>query len=503
VSAQLQTVHVRVNDAATGQPTAAYLRLTDLEGRYYAPFGRLSTFPTGIGVDVGGGNVMVCDEAFAVIDGTCEVRLPVGPVRLEAFKGGPYRPVSRELVLGAGKMALRVDLERWADPSRDGWYAGDTLAFFLSPHAALLEAAAQDLHVVNLLASAFSGPALLNLLAFSGQQPALEASGRLVVVNTFNRHFVLGALALLNCHRVVYPLTFGGDQGPDDWTLADWCDQCHRKGGLVVAADFFSSRRWERGEVIADLLLGKVDALDWVGAWVAGEKATSELLPAWYQLLNCGVRVPLVAGSSKDCNGELLGRPRTYARLLPGQEFSYPAWVEAVRGGRTYVTADVLLTFTVNGQDPGSLVSLPAENPLAHVRLEACGLRPFGKLEIIANGKVVAEKPFAVRREDEAASPISTILETDVPMENGGWLAARCGLRPAAHTSPIYVRTEGRSPPRDPDALAFVAQHLEDMGRWVETEGRFENDKQKQRLAGIFQSAKEVLAVALRAPRPL
>src|SRR5207247_343650 len=90
-----------------------------------------------------------------------------------------------------------------------------------------------------------------NLLAFSGQELALEfpgplistglmsfqeTPGTLVVVNTLNTHPVLGQLALLNTHRIVFPLRFGGSAGLDDWTLADWCDQCHRKGGLVTWA---------------------------------------------------------------------------------------------------------------------------------------------------------------------------------------------------------------------------------------------------------------------------
>ena len=47
MSGKLQTVHVRVNDAATGQPTPVRIRFEGPGGEYFAPFGRLTEFATG------------------------------------------------------------------------------------------------------------------------------------------------------------------------------------------------------------------------------------------------------------------------------------------------------------------------------------------------------------------------------------------------------------------------------------------------------------------------
>jgi hypothetical protein len=488
-----QTVHVRVNDFGTGRPTPVLIRFTGPDDTSYAPFGRLTEFATGRGEDVGG-NVLFGDQGYACIDGNCEVRLPVGPIRVMAFKGPHYRPVAQEFVLGPGKMALRLSITRWADLAEEGWYSGDTQAFFLSPHAALLEAACQDVNVVNLLAlevrSSGRPPALPNLLAFSGQLPALETAGRLVAVNTLNEHPVLGQLALLNCHRIVYPLRFGSPQGFDDWMLADWCDQCHRKGGLVVAADFFRGERWKRGEIIADLLLKKVDALDVTGSWDTGPGSPTELLQPWYHLLNCGLRVPLVGGSGKDSNASLLGSTRTWAQLGPGEELTYKGWIEAVRAGRTFVSTWALLKFTVNGRGPGTVLDVPAGIRTVHVRAEVSGLGRFDKLEVLVNGLVAAEQDAVL----PGPSPNWMVLEADIPIEQSGWLAARCGGLPLAHTSPVYVHLEGRPLRPEPTALAFVQRHLEEMLQWVDREARVENDQQRQRLAGVFQSAQEALA---------
>jgi hypothetical protein len=208
----------------------------------------------------------------------------------------------------------------------------------LTPHAALLEAAAEDVAVVNLLV--WQCPSLWNIEAFSGQRPALESPGHLVAVNTTNVHERLGRLLLLNCHRVVYPLAAGGPEEPDDWTMADWCDQCHRKGGLVVGDGFFGNPGKLYGELPADVILGKVDALEMndqlENAEINSRLNPDSILDDWYRLLDCGFRVPLVNGSGKDCNLVPLGSNRTYARLQPGEELTYKNWIEAVRAGRTF-----------------------------------------------------------------------------------------------------------------------------------------------------------------------
>ena len=102
------TVHVRISDAATGKPTPVRLRLVDAGGVCRMPFGRQAEFALGPGEEVGG-QVRLGDTAFAYIDGVCEVQLPPGPIRVEVHKGPEYRSLSREVVLGPGKIALRSD----------------------------------------------------------------------------------------------------------------------------------------------------------------------------------------------------------------------------------------------------------------------------------------------------------------------------------------------------------------------------------------------------------
>ncbi len=510
----LQTVHVRVSDSASGRPTPVRVRFTDAEGQYFAPLGRLTQFSVGPNQDVGG-NVLIGLKPYAYIDGTCEIQLPPGPIQVYISKGPEYVPLHETVNLVAGKLALRFAIGRRTNLREQGWYSGDGRAHGLSPHAALLEAAAEDLAVVNLLVDEFpvldpyhkKVPTYPNLLAFSGQRPALDMPGHIVVVNTHNRHPELGSLGLLNCHRVVYPLSFGGRDGRDDWTLADWCDQCHRKGGLVVWTNTArESEHFVHGEPLADLSLGKVDAFE-IDFF---EDSPFDSLPRWYRLLNAGLRIPLIGSSGKDSNGKALGVMRTYARL-ESPKLTYKSWIEAVRVGRTFVTNGPLVQFTVNDAEPGCTLELPAPETV-RVMAEARGLTPLAKLELMVNGGVAAEQTAGERTAAEqtaagdsaAGDSCRARLEVELPIATTSWLAARCRGqeqildRPAnqrvfAHSSPVYVTVPGTAPPGGDEARRPLLADLDKMLLWARDPAR-SDPGQRQIWLDLFAAAARRLA---------
>ena len=476
----LQAVHVRVNDAATGKPTPVRLRITDAAGRYFAPFGHAAEFPVGPGEAVGG-DVVVGGQRWAYIDGACEIALPPEELTIDVRKGAEYRPLQTTVHLPAGKLALRFAVERWTDPRASGWYSGDTRAHNLPPHAALLEAAAEGLTVVNLLAyqapilasDGQSHPTYPNLAAFSGQQPCLERDCHLVVVNTHNRHPVLGRLGLLDCHRPVFPLTFGGSDATDDWSLADWCRQCHRKRGLVIWTDAFAGQVGHAGEALADAILDDVDAIEI-------DPTGPTRFRAWYHLLNAGIRVPLVGASAKDSNRTPLGAMRTYARLSDGHSFEWPAWVEAVKAGRTYVTSGPIVSFEVEGVGPGGVVRRRDRAAPLRVAFGASAVEPFDRVDVLADGNVVA-------------SGMGEGQHAEIPA--AAWVAVRCigGGHILAHTSPVYVECEGDPPQVDPASVEFVVSHLDRTRDWIESQGQFEKPKSRDHLVGILNAARQQL----------
>jgi len=497
----IRTVHLRVTDEGTGKPTPVRMRISGPAGECYPPLGRFAEFPLGRGEAVGG-QVLLGGERHYYIDGSCEVPLPTGvALHVAICKGLEYRPIRETVVLGSGQMALRFRLERWTDQRAEGWYAADSRAHFLTPDAALLEAQAEDIAVVNLLATVRDLPSqdgkvyhvTEGLEAFSGTEPAISDAGHVVAVNTFNTHPVLGCLALLDCHRPVFPLTFGGQHGTDDWALCDWCDQCHRKDGIVVWADVYRpDAGLPGGEGLIALLLKKVDALEF-----DARKRSQPLLPAWYRFLNAGLPVHAVAGSAKESNRIVLGGMRTYALLEHGEPLTYRGWIEAVRLGRTFVTNGPLLRFRVNGEPPGAKIDREVATGSFQIDAAAESWEKFDKLQLVANGEVIAES-------GASGSPCAAHIEADHHLPAGGWLAARCWssqkgeLYPPfplfAHSSPVFVPAPPGQSSRDLAAVGALREQVLATRDWIERVGRFEKPRSREHLLALADQALAVLA---------
>lgn len=495
----LQQVHLRVNEAATRQATPVRIRVTDGDGKYHAPLGRMTHFASGPNQEVGG-NVLLGGKPWAYIDGTCEINLPPGLVHVSIAKGPEFIPVETDVTLTPGKLALRFQIERWSDLRREGWHSGDTRVHFLPPHDALLEAQAEDVAFVHLLArqtqvtDSFgqAQPAIPNLLAFSGQAPCLQAPGHAVIVNTENYHSELGSLGLLHGHRVIHPLTFGGPLGVDDWTLADWCSQCHRKHGLVVwTRTLHESEDFDYGEPLVDLLLGEVDAFELDHF----EDSPFDALSLWYDLLNLGLRVPLAGASGKDGNGIALGTMRTYVHIPDVHEPTCKEWIDGLRAGRSFISNGPTLMFKVNDQLPGTVIS--AESGRIQVRASAQSLVPFDALQVLQNGSIIAEATAT-------GSPASASIEVEAPIAESCWLTARCKgpaqvfHRPAnqrifAHASPVYVNAPGA--PFQPNAAVAqrFAKEIERMIAWCQTKARCPTPQLRERLTAGFVKARQRL----------
>ncbi|VTR91949.1 Hypothetical conserved protein OS=uncultured planctomycete GN=HGMM_F09D09C15 PE=4 SV=1 [Gemmata massiliana] len=543
-------VHLRITDATTHRPVPVRVRITGPDGTPYAPLGRPAEFACGRNEDVGG-HLKLGRERWFYIDGACEVPLPAGvPLRVQAAKGPEWTPLDAATTLGAGQISLRFAIERWVDTRAEGWVTFDARSHFLSPHAALLEAQAEDLMTANVLATPLPVLALdantytttPNLLAFSGQAPALERNGHAVVVNTFNTHPVLGKVSLLNSHRPVFPLTFGGEDS-DDWGICDWCDQCHRKRGLVVWVDAFEPAGGiTGGEALVAAILGKIDAIE-----VCAKPRKSSLMPWVYRLWDAGVMVPLVGASGKDSNTVPLGAMRTYAGAtrqnpsptppLNGEGLKTEGSRESVVFGsappsflgkgvgglglafNSSPTPPGLLSGPVSrasrgpehGEElkpndssaPPSFTADPREAPLTGPeRTEAKGVGGLGSswLDAVRAGRTfVTTGPLltltvegshvsATSRSPLGAQRVEIVVNGEVvasgehaeaTVSEPGWVAARAaGGTGFAHTSPVVVG----EPTRKPDAVAALKGLIEQTQEWIETQGRFVYPKRKQAL---------------------
>lgn len=481
---QTLNVHVRVNDAATGQPTAVRIRFAGANGEYFPPLGRAAEFPTGRNEEVGG-SVFLGGKLYAYIDGACEVPLPTSvPLSVEITKGPAYLPIRQATTLGEGQLSLRFAIERWTDERFGGFVHADSRCHFIPPHAANLEAMAEGIDIANLLIAAQDYTSTdghmyrvtPNMTAFSGQSGALER----VYVNTFNVHPTLGHLALVNCHRPVFPFTFGHIDETDDWSLADWCDQCHRKKGLVIWCDPYRPESGMLGgESLVEAILGRVDAIE-----IDACDRKSPFLPTWYQLLNAGIRLPLVGGSGKDSNRNAIGSMRT---LTSATDRSYSEWIESVRRGATVASNGPFVGLRVNGQPFGG--PLTSSGATLQLEASAASLVPFERLELVVDGEVIAGVP------GRHGQITTAKIEFEQLRDNCEWIAARCWGPPRpdlypqgpvfAHTSPVFVSNSIRSA----EAVERFAREIAAVRQWVERDGRFTNPRRKEHLLSLCDAA--------------
>jgi len=478
----LQTVHLRVNDAATGRPTPARIRLSDASGRSYAPLGRMSAIDPS-GDPLTGGQVVLNGEPFAYIDGTCEVRLPPGSLRVQISKGLEYLPIDRTIDLTAGKLSLRLNLERLVDWRLEGWYAGDLRVHDLSPHAALLEGRAEGLGVVQLLARQTSR-GISNMLAFSGNRECLHEEDSFVAVNTLNKHSFLGTVALLHSHRPVFPL-LAGESGLE-WSVLDWCEQCHRKTGLVVWPDLPRCRETAlQGEALAAMLLGQIDALE-----VADLTSLEETLALHARLLQLGLTPSLVGASGKDSWTQALGSVRTYARLLPEQSLTADTWTEAVRQGRTFVTTGPLLSLAVAEQSPGGRLQVEAGTNLP-IQATAQSIQPFDRLQLLVDGEVQAET-------SATGQPWSARLQQSLRIDRPTWIACRCVGTAFAQSNPVWVDVPGVARSVQAETTAFFRRILESTRQWVLGVDRPVEPRLVQHWLAVLHRAARVIEEGLR-----
>ncbi len=477
-------VTVRITSA--GEATPARVRFVSADGRYLAPLGHRDEVNPGIFEDSGAGLVLGADT-FAYVPGEFRIDLPMGAVEVEVVKGFDHRPVRMTLDIVASMDTIDIALERPIDLRAAGWRTSDSHVHFLTPSTALLQAAAEDVTFVHLLATQL-GDYFINVpdLPFGSQQ---DPSGRhAVIVGTENRQNVLGHLALLGARPPVAPFASGG--APEgrigqevSQLLADWADECHAAGGLVVGAHF----PLPFAEIAADIVAGQIDALE---MQVFAPGLDNPCILEWYRFLNCGYRLPVLGGTDKMSAEVPLGAVRTYARLNPDAAPTFEAWSAAVRAGRTFATSGPVLELSVAGQEPGAVIALPAGGGRLEVHVRARAAQPvISAVELVVNGQVVAEQ---TSKEMAPGATADLALATTIDVRAGSWIAARSRsdqqihsaftTSMAAHTSPVYVEVLDHPLLVAEDAQSILAV-IDGTVRWLETIAAIDDPAVRARMA--------------------
>ncbi len=478
-------VRGKVVDGASGRPVPARLAFRSKDGHYIPPYGHRTEVNTAWFQDYGA-DLQLGQSPFAYVDGNFQIELPAGEVFVELSKGFEYDAVRQRIMIAPDQREVELRLSRMTDWRAKGWVTADTHVHFLSPSTALLEAQAEGVNLVNLLAAQWGD--LYTNVGDLHHGPLLSKDGEtLVSIGTENRQHLMGHLGLLGGHgEPVFPMSADGPSeghiGDPMWSsMSDWADACRKREGLVVAVHFPSPN----AEMAAEIVRGKVDALELNPREDGSFRSIA--FQDYYRYLNCGYRVAAAGGTDKMAAQTPVGGNRTYA-YIGGAEFSFANWAEAVRAGRTFSTTGPLLDFRVDGRMPGSEIRLRTGSGSLEVHATATSYVPFHRLEIVFNGKVIFS------REDAAGTRNMALKET-VRVKGPGWLAARCSSRlrtprfgVAAHTSPVYCVVPGEEAFSAP-AAAYFLRLIEGTQLYVENLATRPGQAQFERIRQVLREA--------------
>jgi Tol biopolymer transport system component len=465
-------LRIRVVDAATGRPVPARVAVETPDGRAWAPD---DAWRHG-------------DEAFDRAErrfeysyfhtaGESVVVVPAGAATVEVTRGLEYRPVRRTVEVPAGGVRdLRVGLERLADLPARGWWSGDLHvhmnyggAYRNTPERLARQARAEDLHVIeNLVVN--KEQRIPDIEYFTDNPAAPWTRGPLIVHGQEFHTSLWGHTALLGLRDhlllpdyAAYVNTAAASPYPHNPTVFDLARAQAGVAGYVHPFDTVPDP--ERDERLTHDLpvgaaLGRMDYFEVVGFSDHLSTAT-----VWYRLLNCGFRVPAGAGTDAMANYASLRGPVGVNRVFvkTGERPTHDAWLAALKAGRTFVTNGPLLEFTLDGREPGGEIRLPAGGGTLRARAVLRSIVPVDRLEIVANGEVVATL-------ETRAGGTTADASRPLRVTGSGWYTLRAwrerphhpvlDIYPFGTTSPIYV-TVGGAPIRSrPDAEYFL--------RWID-----------------------------------
>src|SRR5436190_13582583 len=347
-----------------------------------------------------------------------EVRLPAGKYNIEFSRGPESITRTQTLEVGTGTREWDFKVERWIDPSKNGWWSGDHhihaagCAHYVKPtegvHAEdmIRHCMGEDLKVG---ANLTWGPCFdYQKQFFCGAVDKVSQYPYLlrydIEVSGFGSH-QSGHLVLLRLKDQMYP---GGTSSAHWPTLGlntlKWAKRqgavtgpAHSGNGIQISEKVLPSYEVPKyngigaNEFVVDITHevpgpdGKlVPAIDFTSTVDTDPHAE---LNMWYHSLNAGFRVRASGETDFPCiYGERVGIGRSYVKL--DGKLNYDDWCEGVRLGRNYVSDGYshLIDFKVNDVAVGEKGS--------ELRLEKSGtVRATAKIAAMLDEKAPATRP--------------------------------------------------------------------------------------------------------------
>jgi hypothetical protein len=373
-------------------------------------------------------------------------------------------------------------MQRWINMPQQGWFAGHTHIHTTDVGIPVqfnqywpLVSQAEDLHVSAILS--LKGEWMTHAIYSNeypmGERKAFSTEDYIIAYGEEYRSNPYGHLAFIGLDQLIQPISSGalGELGgPDYPPNTTVLDEALDQGANTIAAHFGNFTKdvtqiktpWPSTgfEMPVDIALGKIQLAEIYG--------NGGQLDVWYDILNCGFKVPATAGP----DWVIKDSPRVYV-YLGEQKFTWDNWRHALQQGRSFITKGPMLFFEVDGQKPGSQIHI--KNGSNQVSITAEAKIPDGvrSVEILFNGEVVY---------------YGSDINTRITLNDSGWLAARCD---GAHSNPVYVEFEGRPTGFSAPALKFI-KIIDRLQEWVNNKGLFYSEDQKKEVLSVLNDGRDV-----------
>jgi len=452
------TVNIRLVDSETGLTTPAMICITDAlgvvrlppDGRFMGGIpnqmvdfvygARFDPDPNWIG-PIRDMRCLAAPELQAVpywqepvmfqVSGDFTIDLTPGTYRIAVDHGPEYIPVVEDLVvLGPDAMTRDLELSRWIHMSAEGWFSGDMHVHHptLDPEHrdfVLQYARASDVHMISTLEMGFpddEGTWFPN--AGYGAPYRFCLDDTCLSPGQEDPRGNFGHVDGLNLEAMVRDL--------DQYDFYDLVfDGIHEQPGALAGFAHFSSG--------GDNLRGfpwyvTFEALDFVELLQFRLMHTQR----YHDYLNLGFRLTAAAGSDIPW-ASTMGEVRTY--VYTGPTFTTDAWYAGLAAGNTFVTNGPMLSFSVDGEMPGSEVS---KNAGETVNLSA---------SVMSHPGIGVPQWLAVYSNEGVIGWVANEgLENELTLafpwtvEESRWFAVgtSCDNGAEAHTTPVYVVVDGR-----------------------------------------------------------
>ncbi|UCG49497.1 MAG: CehA/McbA family metallohydrolase [Phycisphaerales bacterium] len=407
---------------------------------------------------------------FSYADKAFSIPLPPGRYHITAMKGYGYRDAEYDIDVEADKTThIVMNLEQMTPLEERGWYAADLHTH--TKHFSLKMLRSEDINVVA--DTRYSTEKALPLTV----NPEISDAAHIIFGQQEIEHWNFGNSFYINIPHTVTDIQ---TRNPTMTPMFFYDQQCHELGGVTLR--WLRSRPFapkgngqQQPELAVDVALGHLDvwqvldnsmqsSLDtpearWNGEGWGRSSLYEHTYKTWYALMNCGLRVPISAGTSY---GRLsrLGFNRVYVKCptnLTLEEFA-----RALKKGDGFVTNGPLLWLRANGKPPGDDTAFDKPGPV-ELEVEIYSQHPVELVEMLQNGRVIFSKKLT------GFDGHLTFTHT-VQVQTPSWFAARCfgAHEPRyahsacrnqfAHTNASFITVAGKTPSSSRDAARFVSE---------------------------------------------